>query len=110
MNGSGLASTANVKPSYGSGSGTEPAKIEGRNFKVDDLVDALRPSIKYRTPAEVRAIPNQQWERWVLGYESYPFSDFSAAGDVQETVGAIIDAICRRVGVPLPRRKRKKLL
>lgn len=112
MSGTGLASTANVKRSYGLASGTVRSGSAndraGRSFGVD-LVDDLRPSIRYRTPADVRAIPNQQFDRWVLGYESFPFSEFSAAGDVQETLGAVIDAACRRVGVPLPKRKRKPL-
>jgi hypothetical protein len=65
--------------------------------------------VKYRTPAHVREIPNELWERWVLGYESFPFTEFSAALDVQDTAGWILDATCRRLGVPLPKRTRRTL-
>lgn len=108
--GSGLALAANVKRSYGSSSGTVPAKTGCRTHNMGDLLDDLHPRVKYRTPADVRAIPNEQFERWVLGYDSFPFSEFSAALDVQDTLGFILDATCRRLGLPLPKRKRRKLL
>lgn len=107
MNRTGPLLAVNVKRSYGSASGTVPAK-SGRT--TDPMLDDLRPSVKYRTPAEVRAIPNEQWDRWVLGYDSFSGLEFSAASDVQETLGFILDATCRRLGLPLPKRKRRKLL
>lgn len=58
--------------------------------------------LRYRTPADVRAIPNGQWERWVLEHESFPFSGFSAERAVQKTVRTIFAATSRRVKAMSP--------
>lgn len=51
--------------------------------------------LRYRTPADVRAIPNEQWEEWLHG-ETLPFPAFSAAREVQTTLRTLIKATRRR--------------
>lgn len=68
---------------------------------MDDLLEDLRPSVKYRTAAEVRAIPAAQWERWVRGYDSFAGLDFSSSFEVQKTLRTILDATARRLKVTL---------
>jgi hypothetical protein len=66
---------------------------------VDDLLEDLRPSVKYRTAAEVRAIPAGQWERWVRGYDSFSGIEFASSFEVQKTLRTILKATKRRLGV-----------
>lgn len=63
---------------------------------MDDLLSDLSPSKRYRTPAEVRAIPNAQWEAWIDG-NNLPFTAFSASADCQEVLRTIIKATLRRM-------------
>ena len=93
MNGSGLlVETAALSPS----SGTKPQRIDGRTFQVDDLLSDLSPAARYRTPAEIRAIPNEQWEAWIHG-NNLPFTSFSAAAGCQECLRTIVKATVRRM-------------
>ena len=48
----------------------------------------------YTTPTEVRAIPEDQWERWVRAGE-LPLTEF--APDVLSVVAAILKATRRRM-------------
>lgn len=98
MSGTGLALRAQP---LNFASGTKPRPLQ-RNSRY--LVLGMR----YRTPADVRAIPNAQWERWVRGYESFPFSEFSSEWSVQKTVTTILDATERRLGLPPKRRPKPK--
>lgn len=63
---------------------------------MDEFLADLTPQRRYRTPAEIRAIPNQQWEAWIRG-NNLPFAAFSAAADCQQTLRAILNATLRRM-------------
>ena len=63
---------------------------------MDDILSDLSPSKRYRTPAEIRAIPNGQWESWIRG-NNLPFTSFSAAADCQECLRTIVKATLRRM-------------
>ena len=63
---------------------------------MDDILSDLSPSKRYRTPAEIRAIPNGQWETWIRG-NNLPFTSFSAAADCQKTLRYVLKATLRRM-------------
>lgn len=50
----------------------------------------------FRTPADVRAIPNAQWEAWIRD-EHIPWDEFSTVGDVLMAARAILKATRRRM-------------
>jgi len=80
-------------------SGTVRGHLQGNHMyecPVDDILSDLSPSKRYRTPAEVRAIPNEQWETWIRG-NNLPFTSFSAASDCQECLRTIVKATLRRL-------------
>ena len=77
-------------------SGIEPAEIGCITSGMDDLLSDLTPQRRYRTPAEIRAIPNQQWETWIRG-NNLPFTAFSAEAACQKTLQTIIAATLRRM-------------
>lgn len=51
---------------------------------------------RFRTPADVRAIPNDQWERW-LRDNGVPFGAFAATFETQKTMRTLIEATRRRI-------------
>ena len=55
---------------------------------------------RFRTPADVRAIPNDQWERWISGVEACPPTAFSAEAGCQMTVRHLVKATLRRMDAP----------
>lgn len=64
----------------------------------DEFWHVLRPTIRYRTAADVRAIPNWQWERWLLADpDEVPWPEFAAIREVQDTRNEIIKATRRRI-------------
>lgn len=63
---------------------------------MDDMLTDLTPQRRYRTPAEIRAIPNEQWEAWIRG-NSLPFTAFSASAECQKTLQTIVAATVRRM-------------
>jgi len=66
-------------------SGTEPRQIEGRNFGV-----------KYRTVADLREIPHEQWERWILT-DSVPWAEFSAERRCQRMTRYLLAQAAKRI-------------
>lgn len=81
MSSTGLTTTAAV---LSRSSGTVPAKIGCRTHAM------------YRTPAEIRAIPNEQWERW-LRQRSVPWTQFAATPDCQRTLKYVVKAARGRI-------------
>lgn len=80
-------------------SGTKPRLMQGNlryEGEMDDLLSDLSPSKRYRTPAEIRSIPNEQWETWLRG-NNLPFTSFSAAADCQEVLRTIVRATLKRM-------------
>lgn len=61
-----------------------------------DLLDDLKPGLRYRTAAEIRAIPNGQWEQW-LRAGTLPFAAFSASAECQKVLRAVLKATQRRL-------------
>ena len=55
------------------------------------------PRLRYRTPADIRAIPNERWEDW-LRTGTLPFQVFPAERSCQLTLRWIVKATRRRVG------------
>lgn len=55
------------------------------------------PRLRYRTAADVRAIPNDQWEQWISGVEACPPTAFSAEASCQMTVRYVAAATRRRM-------------
>lgn len=43
------------------------------------------PRLRYRTPDDVRAIPNDQWERWICA-RAIPYLEFAAEKRCQQTM------------------------
>jgi len=64
----------------------------------DDMLLDLRPGLRYRTPAEIRAISNSQWERW-LATDGVPWLAFAATPDCQMALRYVLKAHMRRVGL-----------
>jgi hypothetical protein len=61
-----------------------------------ELARAVRPSIRYWTPADVRAIPNELWEQWHRdGINPCPW--FAARGDTQMAMGYAMQAHRQRI-------------
>lgn len=54
-----------------------------------------RLRIRYRTPLEVRSIPNGLWDRWVAANE-VPWQAFAATPAVQTTLRHTVRAALRR--------------
>jgi len=52
--------------------------------------------ITYRTPADVRAIPNRQWEEW-LREDAVPFRAFAPAAHCQMALRHVLKATQRRM-------------
>ena len=50
----------------------------------------------YRTPEEIRAIPNRQWEQW-LREGTVPFLEFPASRECQAVLRGILNATHRRM-------------
>lgn len=75
-----------------------------RGFEVssyvvnEDMLLDLRPGLRYRTPAEIRAIPNAQWERW-LATDGVPWLSFAASADCQMALRYVLKAHMRRIGL-----------
>lgn len=67
-----------------------------------------RTGLVYRTPADVRAIPNQRWEAWLRGHEAFPGAAFSADRWVQHTLREVLNATERRLNTRLGRPRRKR--
>lgn len=63
---------------------------------MDDMLTDLTPQRRYRTPAEIRAISNRQWEAWIRD-NSLPFTAFSAEASCQKTLQTIVAATVRRM-------------
>lgn len=53
--------------------------------------------LKYRTPDEIRAIPNDQWERWLNGLEYVAPTAFSSEAKCQMTLRYVVKATRRRM-------------
>jgi len=51
----------------------------------------------YRTPADVRAIPNEQWERWLRGQEHVSPTAFSSEASCQMALRYVAKAHQRRI-------------
>jgi hypothetical protein len=66
------------------------------------------PRLRYRTAADVRAIPNEQWESWARGDEPFPGVAFSADRWAQRTLREILSATERRLNTRLGRPRRKR--
>lgn len=64
---------------------------------VQNVIGHTGPQIIYRTPAEVRAIPNAQWEDW-LKTDSIPWSAFSSERWTQKALHYARAAHQRRMG------------
>ena len=54
------------------------------------------PRLRYRTPADIRAIPNGQWEQWVLARD-VPWGAFSAERGCQTVLRLVLRATARRM-------------
>ena len=52
--------------------------------------------LMFRTAADVRAIPNQQWERWIET-ESVPFRAFASERRCQQVLRHVVKATRRRM-------------
>ena len=50
----------------------------------------------YRTPTDVRAIPNDQWEAWIVGRD-IPWRQFSAERGCQTVLRLVLRATARRM-------------
>jgi len=51
---------------------------------------------RFRTPADVRAIPNEQWDAWFIACD-FPWGDFSPERTVQIAFKHVRRAQARRV-------------
>lgn len=100
MNGTGLMS---LSPDETYCSATR-INTNSRGFEVssrvvnEDMLLDLRPGLRYRTPAEIRAIPNAQWERW-LATDGVPWLSFAASADCQMALRYVLKAHMRRIGL-----------
>lgn len=54
------------------------------------------PRIIYRTPDDVRAIPNETWERWIAA-RSIPWAAFAAESRTQRTMRWTLHCTARRM-------------
>lgn len=54
------------------------------------------PRFRYRTPADIRSIPNERWEDW-LRTGTLPFQSFLAERSCQMTLRWIVKATRRRM-------------
>ena len=55
-----------------------------------------RTGLTYRTPADVRAIPNRQWERWICA-RAIPYHEFAAEKRTQQTMRSCAALAAKRV-------------
>ena len=51
---------------------------------------------RFRTAEDVRAIPNDQWEAWILGRD-IPWRQFSAERNCQTVLRSVLRATARRM-------------
>ena len=63
--------------------------------------------VRYRTAADVRAIPNLQWAEW-LRSGTVPFNEFSPERGCQMAMRTLINAHARRMGITIPRKRKPK--
>lgn len=50
----------------------------------------------FRTPADVRAVPNEQWEQW-LRTDAVPFRAFACERWTQRALREVVNATGRRL-------------
>ena len=58
--------------------------------------------LRYRTPLEVRSIPNGLWEKW-LRTDGVPWTAFSSDALTQKCLRHVVKANARRIGASLDR-------
>ena len=63
---------------------------------MSDTGQIFTDRILYRTPQQIRDIPNHQWEEWILSGE-LPFEKFSADRHCQAVLRVLIKATRRRL-------------
>jgi len=67
---------------------TPPRPLNGRNSS----------GLVYRTPADVRAIPNAQIEQWIRD-DSLPGPRFSSERRCQQVLALVVDSAKHRLGI-----------